>query len=68
MPDAVLPDGTDVLVGKPAIKSMGIKLDSWNMRMECSEVRTEAGIPLVVNTMPLEKQLDILDAPSCGRR
>ena len=62
--DAVMPDGVDVLVGKPAIKDMGIKTDSRNMRMEFSEIKTEAGIPLVVNTMPLEKQLDIIDAPA----
>ena len=64
VPDAVVPDGIDILVGKPAIKSMGIKPDSRNMRMEFSEVKTAAGIPLVVNTMPLEKQLIILDAPA----
>ena len=63
VPDAVLPDGIDMLVGKPAIESMGMKPDSRNMGMEFSEVRTDTGIPLVVNTMPLEKQLDILDAP-----
>ena len=39
VPDAVLPDGIDMLVGKPAIKSMGIKPDSRNMRMEFQEVR-----------------------------
>ena len=64
VPDAVMPDGIDVLVGKPAIKDMGIKSDSRNMRMEFSEAKPEAGIPLVVNTMPLEKQLDITDAPA----
>ena len=64
VPDAVLPNGIDILVGKPAIKSMGIKPDSRNMRMELSEVKTAAGIPLGVNTVPLEKQLSILDAPT----
>ena len=64
VPDAVMPDGVDVLIGKPAIKDMGIKPDSRNMRMEFAETKAEAGIPLVVNTMPLEKQLDILDAPA----
>ena len=37
--DAVLPDGIDILVGKPAIKSMGTKPDSRNMCMEFSEER-----------------------------
>ena len=63
VPDEVLPCGVDVLVGKPDIKDMGIRPDSKNMRMEFSELRNTTGIPLVVNTMPLEKQLDILDAP-----
>ena len=31
--------------------------------MEFAEVLTESGIPLILNTMPLEKQLDILSAP-----
>ena len=63
VPDAVIPDGIDVLVGKPAIKEMGVKPDSRNMRMEFAEVLTESGIPLILNTMPLEKQLDIMSAP-----
>ena len=50
VPDAVMPDGVDVLIGKPAIKGMGIKPDSRNMRVEFSEAKTETGIPLVVNT------------------
>ena len=63
VPDAVMPDGIDILIGKPAIKAMGVKPDSRNMRMEFAEVLTESGIPLILNTMPLEKQLDILSAP-----
>ena len=47
-PDAVMSDGVDVLVGKPAIKDMDIKPDSQNTRMGFSEAKTEAGIPLVV--------------------
>ena len=47
VPDAAMPDSVDVLIGKPAIKDMGIKPDSRNMRMEFSEAKTEAGIPLV---------------------
>ena len=60
--DAVMPDGIDVLVGKPAIKEMGVKPDLRNMRMEFAEVLTESGIPLILNTMPIEKQLDIRSA------
>ena len=62
VPDNALPDGVDVLVGKPIIKSMGIKPDSRNMRLELTEVRSSKGIPTVINTMPLEKQLDIFDS------
>ena len=64
VPDNVLPEGIDILVGKPTIKHMGIRPDSRNMRMEFAEVETTAGIPLVVNTMPLEKQTEIITAPS----
>ena len=53
-----------MLIGKPAIKDMGIKPYSCNMRMEFTEVKTEAGILLVVNMMPLENQTDIIDAPA----
>ena len=63
VPDNVLPIGIDILIGKPAIKHMGIRPDSRNMRMEFAEVITAAKIPLVLNTMPLEKQMDILRAP-----
>jgi hypothetical protein len=63
VPDNVLPIGIDILIGKPAIKHMGIRPDSRNMRMEFVEVITAAKIPLVLNTMPLEKQMDILRAP-----
>ena len=62
VPDNAMPDGVDVLVGKPIIKSMGIKPDSRNMRMELTEVRSLSGIPMVINTMPLEQQLDVFDS------
>ena len=63
VPDNVLPIRIDILVGKLAIKHMGIRPDSRNMRMEFAEVMTAANIPLVFNTMPLEKQMEILRAP-----
>ena len=62
VPDDTLPDGVDILVGKPVIKSLGIKPDSQNMRLEFQEVKSASGIPMVINTMPLGKQLDVLAA------
>ena len=62
VPDNAMPDGVDVLVGKPIIKSMGSKPDSRNMRIEFTEVKSSSGIPMVINTMPLEKQLDVFDS------
>ena len=58
----------ELLQGKFTVSNVGIKADSRNMRMEISEIKTEAGTPLVVSTMPLEKQLDIIDAPALGLR
>ena len=62
VPDNTLPDGVDILVGKPVIKSLGIKPDSQNMRLEFQQAKSASGIPMVINTMPLEKQLDIFDS------
>ena len=62
VPDNTLPDGVDILVGKPVIKSLGIKPDSQNMRLEFQQAKSASGIPMVINTMPLGKQLDILAA------
>ena len=39
VPDDTLPDGVDILIGKPVIKSLGIKPDSQNMRLEFQEVK-----------------------------
>ena len=63
MPDNVLTVGIDILVGKLTTKHMGVRPDSRNMRMEFAEVITTPGIPLVLNTMPLEKQIEIITAP-----
>ena len=62
VPDDTLPAGVDILVGKPVIKSLGIKPDNQNMRLEFQQVTSASGIPVVTNTMPLGKQLDVLAA------